>query len=606
MKKTSLLILLVLGIFFWYNQIFAYQDCSYYLSSCNSWTSIANSTSIYDSSYTSYYNLAKSYCNDYDSCFATIQQEYQEVSSLMTEWFDYYEAGDYEKSLDSYQKVLDIIWDETDANYKISESNMVLCYNKLGSLAIAKEDAKTALNYFNKSLKKDNKNVIALYNIGIINYNKEVYKTALDYFKKAYKYTTSYDDIEAIKSFIEYTEFLIQELKNQDNNVTNDFFSYRSLNYLKLHNIIKAWDKVKKAEAYEVKVAIIDDWIYINHPDLSSNIRINTKEMPNDWKDNDKNWYKDDYNGRNFVYNNNNLLPLWTHGTMVAWIIGAIRDNNEWIAWIVKKVKLMPIGVCNFGEEWTCKDEDIVKGINYAIDNWADIINLSLGGTQFNYSNIYNDTIRRAYNKGIVVVIAAWNGDVLTNSQNWVDTSVNPLSPLCNYWDNHQSIIWVAALDASWHLATWSNFWKCTPFYSLGEWIFSSVIPENSTGKLLYNFWKMAYDFGNWTSFATPIVAGIIGLWFNKYGKVRPDLIWDALTESMGTGYVIDASKYIDILWEKINKNPSDYKTIKIWTSYKISEIWYSIKKWFSVFIQSFKKSTSTLDSIKSANLNRE
>jgi len=82
------------------------------------------------------------------------------------------------------------------------------------------------------------------------------------------------------------------------------------LPYFKLHNIIDAWNKVKTTDAHEVVIAVIDDGIYINHPDLAKNIRINSKEIPNDGKDNDGNGYKDDYNGWNFIYDSNNLLSL--------------------------------------------------------------------------------------------------------------------------------------------------------------------------------------------------------------------------------------------------------------------------------------------------------
>ena len=72
----------------------------------------------------------------------------------------------------------------------------------------------------------------------------------------------------------------------------------------------------------------------------------------------------------------------------------------------------------------------------------------------------------------------------------------------------------------------------------------------------------------------------------------------------MGSWIIIDASKYLDILWEKIRENPLDYNQMKVWISYKISEVWYNIQMRFSRFLLSFQKSESTIDSIKSANLN--
>ncbi len=68
----------------------------------------------------------------------------------------------------------------------------------------------------------------------------------------------------------------------------------------------------------------------------------------------------------------------------------------------------------------------------YAINHRANIINLSLGQTQFNYSTKYDEVIKKAYENGIVVIIAAGNGSVLAQKKAGVNTTVNPISPVCN------------------------------------------------------------------------------------------------------------------------------------------------------------------------------
>jgi cell wall-associated protease len=67
----------------------------------------------------------------------------------------------------------------------------------------------------------------------------------------------------------------------------------------------------------------------------------------------------------------------------------------------------MPLRVFDF--KGNASEANIIKAMNYAIDNHANIINLSLGQTQFAYSTKYDDVIRRAYENGVVVVIAAGN-----------------------------------------------------------------------------------------------------------------------------------------------------------------------------------------------------
>lgn len=90
---------------------------------------------------------------------------------------------------------------------------------------------------------------------------------------------------------------------------------------------------------------------------------------------------------------------------MVAGIIGAKINNSEGIAGIAKNVKIMPLRV--FPLDGNAKEESILKALEYAIDHGADIINLSLGSSQFAYSEKYDELIKRAYTKKIVVVIAA-------------------------------------------------------------------------------------------------------------------------------------------------------------------------------------------------------
>lgn len=82
----------------------------------------------------------------------------------------------------------------------------------------------------------------------------------------------------------------------------------------------------------------------------------------------------------------------------------------------------------------------------YAIHHKANIINLSLGQSQFAYSNEYDTIMKLAYDNGVVVVVAAGNGDVLSYKESGINTGINPLSPVCNNGGNKNYSIGVGSL----------------------------------------------------------------------------------------------------------------------------------------------------------------
>lgn len=319
--------------------------------------------------------------------------------------------------------------------------------------------------------------------------------------------------------------------------ITNDKLSYLQ-NYISDHKIIEARNTIKNSK--KVKIAVLDDGISLNHPDLTNKIWVNKNEIPWNGIDDDKNWYVDDYNSWNFVYNWNNTKPLWTHWTKVAWIIWAQINNNEWIWWIVDNVELISVWVCN---KTGCEVEKIIEWIYYAVDNWANIINLSLWWNQFNwYDKSYDEALKYAYDNNIIVVIAWGNWDILSN--NGVNTTINKISPVCNNWDNYKNIIWVWALNSK-----WSNYWDCIDFYTTWESIISTSYWENINTITWVN-----YAISDWTSFSAPILTWIIWLWYEKYWKFDKYIIYDAL-ENSTVNWIIDANKYLKTLWDNIWKN---------------------------------------------------
>src|SRR5690606_22361410 len=93
----------------------------------------------------------------------------------------------------------------------------------------------------------------------------------------------------------------------------------------------------------EIVVAVIDDGVNANHPDLQANLWINPGEIPGNGIDDDENGYIDDVHGWNVDNNNGNVNTGGWHGTPVSGIIGAVGDNGVGVTGVNWNVKIMTI-----------------------------------------------------------------------------------------------------------------------------------------------------------------------------------------------------------------------------------------------------------------------
>ena len=177
-------------------------------------------------------------------------------------------------------------------------------------------------------------------------------------------------------------------------------------------NAEKAWD-ISTGEG--VVVAVLDTGIDYNHVDLRSQLYYNTGEIPGDGIDNDRNGYVDDYLGWDFAgtawyssRQDNDVIDLNGHGTHVAGIIAAEGGNAEGIVGVAPEAKILPVKVLDDSGcgSWT----SVARGIKYAADMGAKVINLSLGGWgQASPLSYIAQMVRYAVGKGCVIVAAAGN-----------------------------------------------------------------------------------------------------------------------------------------------------------------------------------------------------
>jgi len=182
--------------------------------------------------------------------------------------------------------------------------------------------------------------------------------------------------------------------------------------YLKKIKAQYAWDEIR--ETPEIIIAIADSGIQIEHPDLRENIWVNIDEIPGNNIDDDNNGFIDDVNGWDFVDNTNNPNPKFSegytqdgilHGTIVAGIVAGVGNNASGISGIVWRAKIMPLKVLDDSGEGSTKN--VIRAIDYAINNGVDIINFSFVG--INYSQSLEAAIRRAYEAELIIVAAAGN-----------------------------------------------------------------------------------------------------------------------------------------------------------------------------------------------------
>lgn len=220
-----------------------------------------------------------------------------------------------------------------------------------------------------------------------------------------------------------------------------------------------------------VSVAILDSGISSTHPDVTGKVtdRTNFSDAVTD----------DDVYG---------------HGTHVAGIVAAATGNGMGVAGVCPACTLMSVKVLNDGGSGAYSW--IAKGITYAADNGAKVINMSLGGSQ--KSSTLESAVKYAWGKGVVVVAAAGNAGNQSKT----------------YPGAYTDAIAVAATDNQDTKASFSEYGSWVDIAAPGVGIYSTwndaTSPSNpqpecqgATG---------CYKYASGTSMATPMVSGVAGL----------------------------------------------------------------------------------------------
>lgn len=202
-------------------------------------------------------------------------------------------------------------------------------------------------------------------------------------------------------------------------------------------------------------------------------------------------------------YGNHDVVgPDAKHGTHVAGIVGAARDNGVCTDGIAPNVRLMAIRAVPDGDE---RDKDIANAIRYAADNGAQIINMSFGKGFSPYKAAVDAAVRYAEQKGVLLVHAAGNdAEDLDQEANF---------PNRYFLDGDSATLWLEVGASSWQgpgqiAAPFSNYGRQrVHIFAPGHNIMAPT-PNNGCEPL------------SGTSMAAPVVSGVAALIMSYYPEL--------------------------------------------------------------------------------------
>ena len=273
--------------------------------------------------------------------------------------------------------------------------------------------------------------------------------------------------------------------------------------YMQAVNLNHLWKQEKITDKRPV-IAILDTGVDTEHPDLAANIWTNEREANGaEGADDDANGFKDDLHGWDFV-NQTARIGDWNgHGTHVAGIAAAVGNNGVGITGVNPDALIMPITVMQ--SDGTGDVATIIKGIDYAAANGADVINMSFGG--YTHSIAEEQALARAYSKAVLV--AAAGNDCLPINYNQCSFCNKPGAPM--FPAAYTFVLGVEAGNRDGSRASFSNYDDDgATFSAFGEEKLYNYELRAPGVAMTSTFPGGKYKALNGTSMASPLVAGAI------------------------------------------------------------------------------------------------
>lgn len=292
--------------------------------------------------------------------------------------------------------------------------------------------------------------------------------------------------------------------------------------------VTSAWDFLKDIEHTTTKVAVIDTGVDVYQEDLQKTLK-------------NHEYYIQTLNGKQIKTDEDTSY----HGTHVAGIIGATYGNKIGVAGIASGYdndlsEIMVIGSSEDGD--SLYTSDIVDAINYAVENGAQVVNMSFGG--YGRDRVMEEAMKAAYNEGVVLVAASGNEED-------------------NYYTSPSDFREVISVNAS-------NEAGVATYYSNYGDLKDITAPGNA---ILSTFPGDSYQRLSGTSMASPMITGIVALMLDANPNLTPAEVYNIICGTASnngtfndyTAYgIANAREAVEAAYNLNSEEPVDSIEIKI------------------------------------------